>query len=213
MMTYRSAEEWELRFGRERISFEEHSSNPFYGDFAVESYLENHANKFTGPVRRELLPVPLTGVGPVRSRRTRRLAEVRLRETAPATRPRGRRKNRHPVSAASAARTRRGLKSVVPDVEFVPLDCIKGHDSFLVDMDAFRPVIGDFLETFNNDWTQGGVRGRAATRGRRRCRSGRSRSAGARRSPDRCCRPCRVCHRRRPPRPRRRRSHSGGSTG
>ena len=48
MMTYRSAEEWEQRFGRERISFEEHAKNPFYGDFSVESYLENHANKFTG---------------------------------------------------------------------------------------------------------------------------------------------------------------------
>jgi homoserine O-acetyltransferase len=48
MMTYRSAEEWEERFARERISFEEHADNPFYGDFAVESYLESHANKFTG---------------------------------------------------------------------------------------------------------------------------------------------------------------------
>jgi homoserine O-acetyltransferase len=42
-----------------------------------------------------------------------------------------------------------GLKAVVPDVEFVELDCLKGHDSFLVDMDAFRPVIGRFFETFN----------------------------------------------------------------
>ncbi len=40
-----------------------------------------------------------------------------------------------------------GLKAVVPDVEFVKLDCIKGHDSFLVDMDAFRPVICDFFDT------------------------------------------------------------------
>lgn len=38
-----------------------------------------------------------------------------------------------------------GLSAVVPDVEFVPLDCIKGHDSFLVDMDAFRPVISRFF--------------------------------------------------------------------
>jgi len=43
-----------------------------------------------------------------------------------------------------------GLKAVVPEVEFVSLDCIKGHDSFLVEMDSFRPVIGRFLETFNH---------------------------------------------------------------
>ena len=42
-----------------------------------------------------------------------------------------------------------GLQTVVPDVEFVRLDCIKGHDSFLVEMDDFRPVIGRFFETFN----------------------------------------------------------------
>jgi homoserine acetyltransferase len=39
---------------------------------------------------------------------------------------------------------------VVPEVEFVRLDCIKGHDSFLVEMDDFRPVIGKFFETFNH---------------------------------------------------------------
>ena len=38
-----------------------------------------------------------------------------------------------------------GLSNVVEDVELVELDCIKGHDSFLVDMDAFRPVISRFL--------------------------------------------------------------------
>ncbi|MFQ5610196.1 MAG: homoserine O-acetyltransferase, partial [Woeseiaceae bacterium] len=38
-----------------------------------------------------------------------------------------------------------GLKAVCPDTRFEPLDCIRGHDSFLVDMDAFRPVICDFL--------------------------------------------------------------------
>jgi homoserine acetyltransferase len=31
-------------------------------------------------------------------------------------------------------------------IEFVELDCIQGHDSFLVNMDAFRPVIARFFE-------------------------------------------------------------------
>ncbi len=150
MMTYRSAEEWEQRFGRERISSEEHSSNPFYGDFSVESYLENHANKFTGQfdancylylsrasdlfdlaehggslesgfARLELQRALVIGVT------TDILFPLRQQEELAA-----------------------GLQAAVTGVEFVKLDCIKGHDSFLVEMDAFRPVIGRFLETFNH---------------------------------------------------------------
>jgi homoserine acetyltransferase len=40
-----------------------------------------------------------------------------------------------------------GLSQVVDDVEYLPLDCIKGHDSFLVDMDEFRPIFFEFFET------------------------------------------------------------------
>ncbi|HWM28640.1 MAG TPA: hypothetical protein VNQ14_09290, partial [Woeseiaceae bacterium] len=40
-----------------------------------------------------------------------------------------------------------GMAEVVESVKFTPLDSVKGHDSFLVDMDAFRPVICDYFET------------------------------------------------------------------
>ena len=39
-----------------------------------------------------------------------------------------------------------GLARIVPKTEFVELDCIKGHDSFLVEMDAFRPVVSRYFE-------------------------------------------------------------------
>ena len=39
------------------------------------------------------------------------------------------------------------LAKVIKDSAFIALDCVKGHDSFLVEMDAFRPVISDFLES------------------------------------------------------------------
>ena len=39
-----------------------------------------------------------------------------------------------------------GMSATIKDTEFVRLDCIKGHDSFLVEMDAFRPVISRFFE-------------------------------------------------------------------
>ena len=38
-----------------------------------------------------------------------------------------------------------GISSVCSDTQLAELDSIHGHDSFLVDMDAFRPVICDFL--------------------------------------------------------------------
>ena len=38
------------------------------------------------------------------------------------------------------------LAKVCKDTSHVELDCIRGHDSFLVEMDAFRPVIWDFFE-------------------------------------------------------------------
>ena len=38
------------------------------------------------------------------------------------------------------------LAKSIDNTEFVALDCIKGHDSFLVEMDAFRPVISKVYE-------------------------------------------------------------------
>jgi homoserine O-acetyltransferase len=40
-----------------------------------------------------------------------------------------------------------GFEGAGIETEYVELDCIRGHDSFLVDMDAFRPVICRFFET------------------------------------------------------------------
>jgi homoserine O-acetyltransferase len=150
MMTYRSAEEWEWRFGRERISFEEHAGNPFFGDFAVESYLESHANKFTGQFdansylylsrASDLFDFAEHGgsieAGFARLKLKRALV---IGVTTDALFP-----------IRQQEQLAEGLKAVVPDVEFVRLDCIKGHDSFLVEMDDFRPVIGKFLETFGH---------------------------------------------------------------
>jgi len=31
------------------------------------------------------------------------------------------------------------------DTQYLPLASKQGHDSFLVDMDRFRPAVGDFL--------------------------------------------------------------------
>jgi homoserine acetyltransferase len=39
----------------------------------------------------------------------------------------------------------KGLAGHGRQVEFVELDSLQGHDSFLVDMDSYRPVIAEFF--------------------------------------------------------------------
>ena len=148
MMTYRSSEEWEVRFARERVS-SPGTGNPFYGEFSVESYLEHHANRFTGQFdancylylsrASDLFDLAEHGgsleAGFARLRLKRAMViGVKTDILFPM---------RQQEELAE------GLQGVVPEVEFVPLDCLKGHDSFLVDMDDFRPVIGRFFGTFN----------------------------------------------------------------
>lgn len=145
MMTYRSPGEWEQRFGRERISLEMHSDEQFFGDFAIESYLENHANKFTGQFdancylylsrASDLFDLAEHGGSPAAG-----FARLNLDRTMV-------------IGVESdllfPIRQQRelaaGLADVVAETELVELDCIKGHDSFLVEMDAFRPVVSRFF--------------------------------------------------------------------
>lgn len=145
MMTYRSPREWEYRFGRERISLEMHSDEMFFGDFAVESYLETHANRFTGQfdancylyLSRASDLFDLAEHGGSLKAGFSKLALDSAMVIGVET------DLLFPIRQQQELAD--GLSVVVSDVEFVPLDCIKGHDSFLVDMDAFRPVISRFF--------------------------------------------------------------------
>lgn len=145
MMTYRSPREWEQRFGRERISLEMHSDEQFFGDFAVESYLENHANKFTGQfdancylyLSRASDLFDLAEHGGSIEAGFARLNLAKAMVVGVETDLLFPIRQQRELSA--------GLSKVVEDVELVELDCVKGHDSFLVEMDAFRPVVSRFL--------------------------------------------------------------------
>ena len=149
MMTYRSPREWEQRFGRERISLEMHSGDMFFGDFAVESYLESHANRFTGQfdancylyLSRASDLFDLAEHGGSLQAGFSKLALASAMVIGVET------DLLFPIR--QQRELARGLSGAVPDVEFVELDCIKGHDSFLVDMDAFRPVICRYFDSCN----------------------------------------------------------------
>jgi homoserine O-acetyltransferase len=146
MITYRSAAEWQQRFGRERIAGEGDPATPFYGDFAVESYLESQANKFTGHFD------PNCYLYLSRASDLFDLAEHGGSLTAGFNRLRLQRALVVGVTTdilfplQQQQELALGLEKVVETVRFEALDCIKGHDSFLADMDAFRPVVSGYFE-------------------------------------------------------------------
>lgn len=146
MITYRSAVEWEQRFGRERVTDKSSSGDPFQIDFAVESYLQNHAEKFSGAfdancylyLSRASDLFDFAEHGGSLKAAFRRLSLERALVIGVRTDilfP--------PHQQRELAE---GFAEVVADSSYVALDCIRGHDSFLVEMDAFRPVICDFFE-------------------------------------------------------------------
>ncbi len=139
MITYRSAQEWEQRFGRDPASEEWQSDEPFGINFAIESYLQAHANKFTGGfdpncylyLSRAMDYFDVNDLSSIALRRALIVGVVtdilfpmhQQKELAD------------------------GLKEFVDDIEYVNLESINGHDSFLVDMDSFQPVIRRFYGT------------------------------------------------------------------
>jgi homoserine O-acetyltransferase len=147
MMTYRSAREWELRFGRERVAGERQAGNAFALDFEVEAYLEAHALKFIGQFdancylylsrASDLFDVAdhggslQAGYAKVRAGRVL-VVGVETDILFPIAQQRE-------IAAALEAPGR--------DVQLVELPSLQGHDSFLVDMDRFRPVLAAFFAT------------------------------------------------------------------
>jgi homoserine O-acetyltransferase/O-succinyltransferase len=147
MITYRSAEEWALRFGRERASAERKPGDPFGIDFEVESYLENHATKFIGQFdpncylyisrAMDLFDLADHGGGSASDALARFQVQRALVigvETDLL----------FPI--AQQVELAEGLRAGGREVEFARLPSLQGHDSFLVDMDRFRPTIGHFLD-------------------------------------------------------------------
>jgi homoserine O-acetyltransferase len=147
MMTYRSPEEWVQRFGRQRTTAtEENVNDPFKIAFSVEAYLENHANKFSGAfdpncylyLSRASDLFDLAEHGGSLQSGFKRLNLERALVIGVET------DILFPIQQQRDLAE--GLSAVCDDTTLIELDCIRGHDSFLVDMDAFRPVICDFLD-------------------------------------------------------------------
>ncbi|MEO1575181.1 MAG: homoserine O-acetyltransferase, partial [Pseudomonadota bacterium] len=145
MITYRSADEWRHRFGRERIAQSASSGEMFGPEFEVESYLQAHARKFTGAFdpncylylsrAMDLFDAAehggslAAGIGLLNVERALVMGVAtdflfplwQQQELADLMRDAG------------------------IDVTMSELASVQGHDSFLVDMDRFRPPLAEFM--------------------------------------------------------------------
>ena len=158
VVTYRSAMEWDGRFGRVRLDAECREDDPFGPEFEVERYLEGHARRFV----RQFDPNCYLYLS--RSMDWFDAAEYAPGADAAAGAP------GDPL--AGIARAARGLARALvigvetdilfplqqqeqladglraggcPDVSFAALPSPQGHDAFLVDIARFDPAIRGFL--------------------------------------------------------------------
>ncbi len=145
MISYRSAAEWAERFGRERATDFIHADDPFGIDFEVESYLESHANRFIGRFdancylylsrAMDLYDAADKG-GSLEASFKKLQLEAALIVGVETD-------FLFPIEQQEDLAV--ALDAHIDQVHFKRLSCIQGHDSFLVDMDRFRPALADFF--------------------------------------------------------------------
>jgi homoserine O-acetyltransferase len=149
VITYRSALEWDGRFGRVRLDEQmvPAADDPFGLEFQVESYLEGHARRF---VRRydpncylylsrsmDWFDLAEAGGGDVLDG----LARIRI-ERALAI---GANTDiLFPVQQQQEVAE--GLARGGAQAGFIGMDSPQGHDAFLVDLEHFGPAVRDFLD-------------------------------------------------------------------
>ncbi|HEY3786437.1 MAG TPA: homoserine O-acetyltransferase [Steroidobacteraceae bacterium] len=144
MMTYRSAYEWRHRFGREPAT-EPGRDGPFAPEFAIQSYLEAHARRFVRAfdpncymyISRAMDRFDLAAHGgsPLAALRPARLAAALVIGV----------ESDMLFAVEEQRRVAEALEQAGARTSFAPLQCIEGHDSFLIDLRTFGSEIGAFL--------------------------------------------------------------------
>lgn len=149
VITYRSALEWDGRFGRVRLDADRRiGDDPFGLEFEVESYLEGHARRF---VRRYDPNCYLY--------LSRAMDWFDLGESCDGTPEQALARVRIDRTLAIGVHTdilfplqqqqeiADGLLAGGADARVLPLPSPQGHDAFLVDIARFGPAVRDFLDT------------------------------------------------------------------
>jgi homoserine O-acetyltransferase/O-succinyltransferase len=143
-VTYRSAAEWQQRFGREPIRAEMERAGPFASEFAVQGYLETLAQRFVSNfdancylyLSRAMDRFDLTAHGePVPVLRRAELERALVIGV----------QSDLLFSVSEQHAVAGYLQDAGVATRFAPLPCIEGHDAFLVDIKTFGREIGAFL--------------------------------------------------------------------
>lgn len=159
VVTYRSAMEWDGRFGRVRLDAESRPDDPFGSEFEIERYLEGHAQRFV----RQFDPNCYLYL-------SRSMDRFDAADYAPARGGSGDAAGTDPAVRAALATIRldsalaigvhtdilfplqqqeqiaAGLGAGGADSRFLALPSPQGHDAFLVDFARFGPAVRGFLE-------------------------------------------------------------------
>ena len=148
VITYRSALEWDGRFGRVRLESDHPDEDPFGLEFQVESYLEGHARRFV----RRFAPTCYRYL-------SRSMDWFDLAEVAGGDVLQGLARIKVEKALAIGAATdilfplqqqqqiAEGLRLGGADAQFQPLESPQGHDAFLVDIERFGPAVQGFLDS------------------------------------------------------------------
>jgi len=146
-ITYRSADEWDQRFGRRRVAETAGIAGDFRPQFEVEAYLEHQAQRFSDQfdanaylyLSRAMDQFDLADHGD--GSLAAAFAKFRVRralvlgvDTDMLFPIEQQREIADHLRAAGRAR-----------VEFHAFPSLQGHDAFLVDLARFEPALGDFL--------------------------------------------------------------------
>ncbi len=147
VISYRSADEWRVRFSRQRVR--NPSKQAFDTEFEVERYLQGHADRWTGSFD------PCSYIYLSRAMDWFDLAEHGDGESIESAYARLKFQRALVLGVASdilfplaqQQELARALKRAGTQVEFHAMASLQGHDAFLVDMENFGPAIAHFLNS------------------------------------------------------------------
>jgi homoserine O-acetyltransferase/O-succinyltransferase len=145
MMTYRSAYEWRERFGRQPATGQASEEGPFAPEFAIQSYLEAHARRFVRAfdpncylyISRAMDRFDLAAHGTSHSEILKRSGVERALVIGV--------ESDMLFAIDEQRRMAQAFEHAGVRTTFASLQCIEGHDSFLIDFPPFTRAIRPFL--------------------------------------------------------------------
>lgn len=157
VITYRSALEWDGRFGRVRLDSEQTDDEPFGLEFQVESYLEAHARRFVRHfdpncylyLSRSMDWFDLGDHCAARESGDRTVSQAHTRAGLAAIHIQRARAIGAETDVLFPLQQQMeiadGLREGGAIADCLPMPSPQGHDAFLVDFDRYGPAIRDFF--------------------------------------------------------------------